>query len=107
MKIYLSPIRRDDSLTVIKSGEALIINGEGFDFTILPEGATIPLGKVPCEWIAGPIERIEGQLHVTLLLPHGPNPTEAAAFPSAIINPPDGPLGLPSENSRRLPNVGA
>lgn len=97
MKITLSPMRRDDGLTVIKDGDKLRINGELFSFISLPDGATIPAGEVPCEWIVGPVERIGGEIHLTLILPHGPSPSEAVAFPAPIIDPPDGPLDLPHD----------
>ncbi|PSS59841.1 hypothetical protein C6558_36060 [Ensifer sp. NM-2] len=91
MKISLSPQRRDDRLKVIRSGtDVLLINDEVFDFTNLPDGGTIPAGSVPCEWIVGPVERIGGQLHLMLILPHGPNPSQAVTLPDAIIDPPIG-----------------
>lgn len=95
MIINLSPVRSDRALTVIKDGDKLRINGELFSFISLPDGATIPAGEVPCEWISGPVERIDGVLHLTLILPHGPSPSEAVAFPAQLIDPPDGPLDLP------------
>lgn len=95
MKIALSPSRRDDVLTVVKAGDVLTINGAAFDFSALPDGATIPAGEIPCEWIIGPVERVAGRLHFTLILPHGGNPSEAVAFPAPIDNPPDGALALP------------
>lgn len=94
MRISLSPQRRDDAVTIVKQGDVLTVNDEPFDFSGLPEGATIPAGEIPCEWIAGPVERVAGELHLTLILPHGPNPSEAVAFPAPIIDPPDGPLAL-------------
>ena len=95
MKISLSPQRRDDELTLSKSGDVLTINGEPFDFSTLPDGATIPIGNVPCPWIIGPIHRVNGQLGLTLILPHGPNPPNFIAFPEPIIDPPDGNIALP------------
>lgn len=95
MKISLSPQRRDDSLDVSKAGDILTINGEVFDFSPLPDGATIPAGEVPCDWIMGPVERVGGQLQLTLILPHGPSPSAAVAFPSQVIDPPDGVIALP------------
>lgn len=95
MQISFSPVRRDDALVVSKSGDTLTINGEAFDFSSMPEGATIPPGEVPCEWITGPVERIGGDLRLTLILPHGANPSAAVAFPAPLINPPDGPLAIP------------
>ncbi|MDX0178618.1 hypothetical protein [Sinorhizobium meliloti] len=97
MKISLSPQRRDDILDVSKAGDVLTINGEAFDFSALPDGATIPAGDVPCDWIVGPVERIAGELHLTLILPHRPNPSEAVAFPQPIVGAPDGVVALPAD----------
>lgn len=97
MKITLSPQLRGDTLAVSKYGDVLTINGVAFDFSALPDGATIPAGEVPCEWIVGPVERVDGDLDLTLILPHGDDPGKAVAFPAAIIDPPDGPIALPHD----------
>lgn len=96
MRISLSPQLRDAELAVSKAGDVLTINGEAFDFSSLADGATIPAGEVPCEFITGPVERIGGELHLTLILPHGPAPEAWQAFPDPLISPPDGDLDLPS-----------
>ena len=95
MHITLSPQRCDDTLTVSKAGDVLTINGEAFDFSDIPEGATLPAQAVACEFIAGPVERLGGVLNVALILPHGPRASEAARFPQPIIDPADGPLEFP------------
>jgi hypothetical protein len=95
MKIALSPQRRDDAIVVSKFGDILTIDGAAFDFSALPDGATIPAGEIPCDWIIGPVERVGGRLQLTLILPHGPNPSAAVAFPSQLIDPPDGVIALP------------
>ena len=95
MKITLSPQRRDDTLTVIKQGDTLTINGTAYDFTQLPDGGTLPADAVDCEYIVGSVDRVDGELELTLLLPHGANASEAARFPEPIINPADGELELP------------
>ena len=95
MKISLSPQRRDDTLTVEKNGDQLRINGEEFDFNPVPEGATIKLGDIPCDWICGDVTRINGDIELALILPHGADPAEYVAFPETIENPPDGVLDLP------------
>jgi hypothetical protein len=99
MKISLSPQRRDDSLVVIKDGEKLRINGELFSFVSLPDGGTIPAGEIPCEWIAGPVERVNGEINLTLVLPHGPNPSQAVAYPDILVDPPDGALAIPFDKA--------
>ncbi|MCX5592013.1 hypothetical protein [Alcaligenes endophyticus] len=95
MKIHFESQRRDDSLDLSRQGDKLIINGQTFDFSVIPDGATLPASAVDCEFIAGDIERIDGVLHITLLLPHGPDASQAACFPQTIINPADGPVELP------------
>ena len=95
MIIQLSPQRRDDTLTVTKQGDTLTINGTAYDFSVIPDGATLPKDATDCEWLASDVERIDGVLHLTLLLPHGANASEAARFPQPIINPADGVLELP------------
>ncbi|WP_028035881.1 hypothetical protein [Chelativorans sp. J32] len=101
MRINLSPLFTEDPLTVSKQGDALTINGEVFDFSDLPDGATIQNGYVtkviPCDWIVGPVSRIDGELHLTLVLPHGPNPSQAVAFPDPIADPADGEIQLPRD----------
>ncbi len=97
MYISFSPQRRGGALTLSKSGDVLTINGEQFDFTTLPDGATIPAGEVPCEWISGPVERVDGKIHLTVLLPHGPNPSQAVAFPVPITVTADGPIAVPHD----------
>ena len=95
MHITLSPQRRDDTLAVSKSGETLTINGVAYDLSVIPDGATLPASEVDCEYITGNVERINGVLQISLILPHGPNPSQAVAYPAPIINPPDGVLELP------------
>ncbi|RVI87767.1 hypothetical protein CN186_30165 [Sinorhizobium medicae] len=104
MQIKFSPQRRDDLLKVTKAADVFTINGVAFDFSTLPDGATIPAGEVPCEWLAGPVERISGDLHVTLILPHGPNPSQAVAFPPPLIDPPDGVIALPADPQPSIPD---
>ena len=95
MNITLTPQRRADTLAVSKQGDMLIINGTAFDFSVIPEGAMLPASATDCPFLTGNIERINGVLRLSLILPHGPNPSLAAAFPAPIVNPADGSLELP------------
>jgi hypothetical protein len=99
MIISLFPMRRDDTLRVFRLGDVLTINGKVFDFTPLPDGAIIQEGVIPCEWIVGPVQRVEGELRITLILPVGQNPPHAVAFPQPIGNPPNGPISLPGQEA--------
>ena len=95
MKITLIPQRRDDAIAISKQGDTLTINGTAYDFSVIPDGATLPASAVDCEYITGNIERINGVLQISLVLPHGPNPSQAVAFPEPLMNPADGVLELP------------
>lgn len=98
MRITFSPQRRDDSLALEKtSGDRLRINGKLFNFNTLNDGDTIPAGTIPCDFITGPVEKIDGEVHVTVVLPHGPNPSQAVAFPEPITVTDDGPIDVPHD----------
>ncbi|SPO69494.1 tail fiber assembly protein [Pseudomonas sp. JV241A] len=73
-----------------------VVELKSFDFGPLPDGATLPVAAVACEWVIGPVERIDGALQITLLLPHPDDAPEHVRFPSDIINPADGPVLLPT-----------
>lgn len=97
MHITLSPVRMDETLTATRAGDVLILNGEAFDFGPLPDGATLPAEAIGSDWIIGPVERINGELHLTLRLPHGPNPIHSVAFPVPINVTTEGPIVLPTD----------
>lgn len=95
MKITFNPQRRDDTLVVSKQGDTLTINGETLDFSQLPDGATLPKEAVGNLFVVSDVDRIDGELHLSLLLPYGRDASSAAKFPEPIINPADGELELP------------
>lgn len=100
MRISFSPQRRDDSLTLEKtSGDRLRINGELFNFNTLNDGDVIPAGTIPCDWIVGPVEKVDGELRLTVILPHGPYPSRAVAFPEPITVTDDGPIEVPHDEA--------
>jgi hypothetical protein len=96
MKITFSPVRRDEQLALHRAGDVLTINGEPFDFGPLPEGATLPLEAIDSDCFAGPVERIEGELHLTLVLPHGPRAPEGTRFPAPLVVTEDGLIDVPA-----------
>lgn len=77
MQITHTPQRRDDACDVSVSGDVLTVNGETYDFSPLPEGATLPRAAVDCPWLASDVERIDGEIHLTLIQPHGPQTEDA------------------------------
>lgn len=95
MYISFSPQRRDDTLTLERTApDRIRINGELFNFGPLADGDELPVGAVPCEWIVGPVQRIDGEIHLALILPHGANPTRDQAFPESIHVTEDGPINV-------------
>jgi len=95
MHITLIPQRRATPLTVTRTGDILTLNGEAFDFSPLPDGATLPREAIASNWFAGPVERIEGALHLSLVVPFG------ASAPAQTIDP--APLTLTSDGRVTLP----
>jgi hypothetical protein len=95
MNITLFPQRSNAALSISKSGDVLNINGYIYDFSVIPEGASLPASAVDCPFLVGDISRTDGFLHLGLIAPHGVNPSNTAAFPSPLINPADGALELP------------
>lgn len=96
MRLLLSPQRRDDALTISKSGDVLKINGEAYDFTPLPDGGELPRNAIDCEWICGSVKRVDGELIVPVILPHRTDASEAARFPEPLVMSGDGEVILPS-----------
>ena len=93
-QITFSPMRRDDRLEVSIAGDVFTINGAAFDFSTLPEGATLPRAAVACDWLAGDVDRIGGSLHLSLILPHGAKAPLETLFPVPIMAS-DGLVTLP------------
>lgn len=96
MIITLSPQRRDDALVITKAGDVLTINGTEYDFTTLPDGTDLPASATDCEFLTGAISRVNGELQLSVIMPHAYDASEAARFPAPIIDPPDGPIVFPS-----------
>lgn len=97
MQITFSPIRRDETLTLGKQGDTLTVNGEAFDFSPLPDGADLPGEAINSEWLLG-AKREGGELHITVLLPHGGNAPEETRFPQPITVTADGPVPVPEHS---------
>jgi hypothetical protein len=104
MNITFTPMRRDDTLMLMlsRSGDTLTINSEAFDFSGIPDGATLPRDAIACDWLASDVERIGGAIHLTLILPHGPNAPQETLFPVAIT-PTDGVIVLPDPDLPESP----
>lgn len=95
MHIILSPMRSDDRLVVERQGDRLTINGAPVDLSGLAEGASLPEGATGCAHVLGPVRRTGGRLHLTLLLPHGPDAPAETLFPAPLDPVPEGAVPLP------------
>lgn len=95
MIINLSPQRRDDSLSLFKVGDIIIINNEPFDFTRIQEGDTLPREAIKSEWFSTDVTRENGHIAMTLLFPNPWNYSEEQAFPKPIVKTEDGIVDLP------------
>ena len=96
MKINLIPQRREDSLHVIKSGDVLTVNGEVFDFSPMGDGDTLPATAINSFWFLNKVERIDGELEMTLLFPNPWNYSQEQAFPVPLVGVPDGKVVFPA-----------
>ncbi len=99
MKIDLTPIRSDATLSLVRTGDTLSINGISYDFSPLPDGARLPRTALDCPWVASDVERSDNRICLTLFLPHGPEMSLATRFPAPIIDPADGPVPLPLQKA--------
>lgn len=95
MHITLSPVRSDMPLRLERHGDTLVFNGESLDLSPIPDGATLPAAATGCPWIAGDVDRRDGALHLTLVLPHGADAPPETLFPAPLMLVADGPVALP------------
>jgi hypothetical protein len=95
MIVKLSPQRRDDKLDVFKLGDVLTVNGEQFDFSLVGKGDTLPAQAISSIWFVDKVERIDGELVLTLLFPNPWNYSQEQAFPAPLQEVPDGPVAFP------------
>lgn len=95
MKLTFSPIRMDMALVAEVRGDTLILNGEAYDFSPLPEAAVLPRDAVDCLWLTSDVTRCEGELELALVLPHGADAPQETLFPVPMRVVKDGILDLP------------
>ncbi|SPJ31350.1 hypothetical protein [Falsiruegeria mediterranea] len=84
MRISFVPVRRDDRLKMSCVGDVLTLNGDILDFSSLPDGAILPRSAISNDWIAGDVERLQGQLHLSVMLPHGAKAPAETLFPIPV-----------------------
>lgn len=88
MIIHFNPCRMDKEISLTVDGDVLSITVgnavETLDFSPLLDGAELPASATGSEWIQGLVKRIGSELHVSVLLPHGPDASESARFPQPV-----------------------
>lgn len=102
MKIIFLPQRRDDTIILSKNGDSLRISGELMDFSGVEEGQTLPVehGDGSIDSVPHPmihmVARVDGELIISIVLPHGQNPPKSLAFPDILFDVEDGPIQIPN-----------
>jgi hypothetical protein len=82
MNITFIPQRRDEALLLSVSADTVTINGVEYDFSVIPEGASLSGAATDSQHIIGDISREGGALSLTVILPHGENPSLAVTNPA-------------------------
>ncbi|WP_417511457.1 hypothetical protein [Methylophaga sp.] len=95
MIINLSPQVSSKELVLSVDGDVLTVNGQELDFSVIPDGATLPADAVDNEFIIGSVERIGGVIRLTTVLPITYQASASARFPSSL-NQTSGQVELPS-----------
>lgn len=82
MKIYLQPTRCDEKLAVSVSGDVIFINDCKLDLSNLREGEKISSRAIGNMFVVGDVFRVGGDIHISILLPHGIDAPIETRFPS-------------------------
>lgn len=96
MILDFTSVRRDEQLRIEVDGDVLVLNGGRFDFGRLAEGDLLPREAIASEWIISGARREDGHVRVTVVLPCGPEASEARRFPKTMTITDAGPVDLPS-----------
>ena len=101
MKITFRPMRSEARLKLERQGDCLHINGAVYDFSALPEGASLPRAAITGDWLAEDVTRKDNVLHLAVVLPIGKNAPKKSRFPAQITLRKDGPIALPTDKTKR------
>lgn len=78
IKINFSPVRADGKTTATLEGSVLTVNGELFDLSEIPDGATVNHPVIQ------KCTRTGDDYELTLTLSHGPNAPQETRFPEPV-----------------------
>lgn len=89
----------DTPLTASVEGATITLCGQTVDLGVLQDGQMLPdedgEGMPDCPWITGLTRRIGDTIHITLLLPHGPDAPEETLYPEPVTMTADGEVPVP------------
>ncbi|MDH0126692.1 hypothetical protein N7376_22200 [Brucella intermedia GD04153] len=92
-KISFSPQYSDAVLSLEKRGNVLIVNGDELDFSDLTDGGEYPPEAIDNPSVVGGVERVGGEIRLTIILPYMMPGHFETPPPITVIN--DGPIDLP------------
>ena len=84
MKIKFNPQRSDSLLSVSVNDSAITVNGQVFDFTQLPVDGKLPASAINSQSFIEDVYWDNGELVVSLILPHGIDADESVLFPAPV-----------------------
>lgn len=99
MKIKLSPVLSETEVMIVSvEGDAITINDEVFNFTMLPAGYEMSISDIDSHWfIEDPVKKnLNGELSMTLRFPFPLDAGEEMKFPKPITVVKNGILNLPT-----------
>jgi len=85
MHIKFSPVRLDSQLQAFVEGDCLVLNDQRYDFSPLKDGDILPKEAIDCPWVAGDVYREGGDIHISLVLPHGIDAPYETRFPAPVV----------------------
>ena len=101
MKITFHPARSDAKLRLERQGDTLLVNDAAYDFSAVPEGASLPRAAVTGDWLADDVTREGGVLHLAVVLPIGKDASNKSRFPAPVKLSKDGPVPLPTDKAKK------
>lgn len=96
MQFTLTPQRRNAPMVLSVAGDVLTIDSADYDFSTLPEGGEQTIDQIDSDMFSGPVTRVNGELHIALILPVGARAPHESLFPAPLIVTADGPVMLPA-----------
>lgn len=96
MDIQFNTFLYETDLVVEVAGDTVILNGEVFDFSAVPVGATLPRDAIDSIWFGDDVHRDDaGVLHLTLFRPYGWRAPDERREPVLMTDLPDGGIEFP------------